>query len=167
MNLIAAVDKNWSIGYQGDLLYHIKEDMKFFKEKTNGKVVVMGRKTLESLPGSNPLKNRINIVLSSNKEFNALGCIVCHSFAELFEKTKAYDTDDIFVIGGESLYNMLMPYCKYAYITVIDGEKEADKSINNISKNPSWILCERSCIQNSNGINFVFKKYKNTLVRKS
>ncbi|MBE7037636.1 MAG: dihydrofolate reductase [Ruminococcaceae bacterium] len=166
MNLIAAVDKNWSIGYNGDLLYHIKEDMKFFRAKTNGKVVVMGRKTLESLPGGNPLKNRINIVLSSNKDFNAPGCVVCHSFSELFEKVKAYDTNDVYVIGGESLYNMLMPYCAYAYITEIDAEKEADKAINNISKNASWQMVERSSTQNENGIDFVFKKYKNTLVRK-
>ena len=167
MNLIAAVDKNWSIGCNGDLLYHIKEDMKFFRAKTNGKVVVMGRKTLESLPGGNPLKNRINIVLSSNKDFNPLGCVVCHSFSELFEKLKAYDTNDVYVIGGESLYNMLMPYCDYAYITEIDGEKDADKSINNISKNASWQLVERSSNQSENGVDFVFKKYKNTLVRKA
>ncbi len=166
MNLIAAVDNNWSIGKNGDLIYHIKEDMKFFREKTNGKVVVMGRKTLESLPGGNPLKNRINIVLTSNTEYTAPGCVVCHSFPELFEKTKAYDSDDIFIIGGESLYNMLMPYCSYAYITLIDAQKEADKAINNISKNPSWTLCEKSSVKSENGINFVFAKYKNTLVRK-
>ena len=166
MNLIAAVDKNWSIGYMGDLLYHIKEDMKFFKSKTDGKVVVMGRKTLESLPGGMPLSNRINIVLSSNKDFSAPGCIVCRSFPELFEKIKAYDSDDIFVIGGESLYNMLMPYCKYAYITEVDAAKEADKAINNISKNPSWWLVYQSEVKNDGKVNFVFKTYQNTMIRK-
>ena len=166
MNLIVAVDRNWSIGFKGSLLYHIKEDMKFFKEKTDGKVVVMGRKTLESLPGGKPLSNRINIVLSSNKDFSAPGCIVCRSFPELFGKIKAYDTDDIFVIGGESLYNMLMPYCKFAYITEVDGEKEADKAINNISKNPSWRLADESEVKSDGNVNYVFKTYQNTLVRK-
>ena len=166
MNLIAAVDKNWSIGYMGDLLYHIKEDRKFFKSKTDGKVVVMGRKTLESLPGGMPLSNRINIVLSSNKDFAAPGCIVCRSFPELFEKIKAYDSDDIFVIGGESLYNMLMPYCKFSYITEVDAVKEADRAINNISKNPSWRLVYQSEVKNDGKVNFVFKTYQNTMIRK-
>ncbi len=166
MNLIAAVDKNWSIGFKGDLLYHIKEDMKFFKSKTEGRVVIMGRKTLESLPGGKGLANRVNIVLSSNKDFSAQGCVVCRSFPELFEKIKAYESADIFVIGGETLYNMLMPYCEYAYITEIDGEKEADKQINNISKNPSWRLESESGLKEENGIKFVFKTYKNTMIRK-
>ena len=102
MNLIAAVDKNWAIGYQNKLLTSIPEDMKFFRQTTTGKVVVMGRKTLESFPGKKPLKNRTNIVLTKNPSYQAEGAIVVHNEDELREELKKYDSEDIFVIGGRA-----------------------------------------------------------------
>ena len=108
MNLIAAVDKNWAIGYQNKLLTSIPEDMKFFRQTTTGKVVVMGRKTLESFPGKKPLKNRTNIVLTKNPSYQAEGAIVVHNEDELWEELKKYDSEDIFVIGGESIYRQLL-----------------------------------------------------------
>ena len=100
MNLIVAVDENWAIGRNGDLLAHMKEDMKFFRATTNGRVVLMGRKTLDSFPGGKPLKNRTNIVLTANPEFEREGVIVVHSIEELLAEAKKYPAEELFVIGG-------------------------------------------------------------------
>ena len=99
MNLIVAVDKNWAIGMDNKLLVSIPQDMKFFRETTKGKVVAMGRKTLESFPGGQPLKNRVNVVLTSDKKYNVKGTVVVHSIDEMVEELKKYNDEDIFVIG--------------------------------------------------------------------
>ena len=88
MNLIAAVDKNWAIGRNNKLLVSIPDDMKFFRETTTGKVVVMGRKTLESFPGKKPLKNRVNIVLTGDHSYQADGAVIVHDMEELHEELK-------------------------------------------------------------------------------
>ena len=159
MNLIAAVDKNWAIGKDNDLLYSIKEDMQFFRSTTLNKVVVMGRKTLESFPNAKPLKNRVNIVLSNDTTLKVEGAIVVNSISELFLELKKYDTNDVFVIGGEAIYKMLEPYCDVAYITEINAQKEADRFFPNLSKMDDWHLSESSEKKEDNGIEFVFNKY--------
>lgn len=159
MKLIAAVDKNWAIGKDNDLLFNIKEDMQFFRSTTLNKIVVMGRKTLESFPGSKPLKNRVNIVLSRDKNLKIEGATCVASLDELFDELKKYNTDDVFVIGGEAIYNMLIEYCDTAYITEIDSERDADKFITNISNLDDWYLKESSDIKEDNGIKFVFNTY--------
>ena len=121
MKAILAADKNWGIGYNNHLLVSIPSDMKFFRQTTTGKVVVMGRKTLESFPNGMPLKNRTNIVLTGNQNYQVKDAIVVHSEDELMEELKKYDTDDVYVIGGESVYRMMLPYCDTAYVTKIDG----------------------------------------------
>ena len=94
MKLIAAVDNEWNIGNKGGLLFSLPDDMKFFRTTTSGKIVVMGRKTLESFPGSKPLKNRVNIVLSRcNRHVD--GAEFATSVDELLDKLKAYNSDDI------------------------------------------------------------------------
>ena len=120
MKAILAADKNWGIGYNNHLLVSIPSDMKFFRQTTTGKVVVMGRKTLESFPNGMPLKNRTNIVLTGNQNYQVKDAIVVHSEDELMEELKKYETDDIYVIGGESVYRMMLPYCDTAYVTKID-----------------------------------------------
>ena len=100
MNLIVAVDKNWAIGMNNKLLVSIPQDMKFFRETTKGKVVAMGRKTLESFPGGQPLKNRVNIVLTSDKNYQVKGTVVVHTIEEMVEELKKYEDEEIFVIGG-------------------------------------------------------------------
>ena len=100
MKLIVAVDKNWAIGNKGDLLTSIPEDKKFFRETTTGNVVVMGKKTLLSFPNGLPLKNRINIVLTTDVNFTAKDAIIVHSLEELDEELKKYNTDSVYVIGG-------------------------------------------------------------------
>ena len=124
MNLIAAADENWGIGKDSGLLAHISGDMKYFRETTKGKVVVMGRKTLESFPGGKPLKNRVNIVLTQNQDFAAEGVIVCHSVEETLEILKQYSKENVFIIGGGMIYKQFLPYAKNLYLTEIHATDE-------------------------------------------
>ena len=103
MKLIAAVDKNWAIGNKGQLLVSIPQDQKMFRDETMGKVIVMGRKTLESLPGAQPLYGRTNIVLTADPDYRVKGASVCGSVEEVMELLRAYHTDDVYIIGGESV----------------------------------------------------------------
>lgn len=137
MNLIVAVSENWGIGKNGDLLFHIKEDMKYFRQKTIGNTVVMGRKTLDSMPGGLPLKDRENIVLTRDLEFKRDGVIAVHSVDELMEKIKGMDKD-VFVIGGGEIYSLLLPYCDKAYVTKVYADKEADTFFEDLEK-CGWI----------------------------
>ena len=138
MNLIAAIDLNWSIGNKCELLERIPEDMKHFKKITQGKVIVMGRTTLESLPNKKPLEQRINIVLTKNKNYNCEGVILCYSLNDLFKELKKYNDEDIFIIGGESIYSQLIMYCRKAYITKIYKEYTYDKSLVNLDSQEQW-----------------------------
>ena len=160
MNLILSADKNWGIGYQNKLLISIPSDMKFFSQKTTGHVVVMGRKTLESFPGGMPLKNRTNIVLTRNKEFQAPGTVLVHSLEELLEELKKYDTQDIYVIGGGAVYELLLPYCDTAYVTRIDYAYQADTWFPNLDDDPEWELAEESEEQTCFDIEFTFTRYQ-------
>ena len=103
MNLIVAVDRNWAIGKDNKLLVSIPDDMKFFRETTTGKVVVMGRKTLESFPNSKPLPNRVNIVITRDMNYDAKGAVVVHSKEELDKELEKYNSDDIYIIGRKHL----------------------------------------------------------------
>lgn len=138
MNLIAAVDENWAIGKNNQLLVRIPADQKFFREMTTGRVVVMGRKTLESFPNGQPLKNRTNIVLTHNKDYAVKDAVVVHSMDELHEELKKYDSDDVFVIGGEKIYEQLLDECDVAHITKIDFAYDADAYFPNLDQNPDW-----------------------------
>ena len=90
MNIIVAADKNWGIGKNNQLLVSIPADMKMFREETSGKVVVMGRKTLESFPNGLPLKNRINIVLTRDRNYEAKGAVIVHSIEEALKEVEKY-----------------------------------------------------------------------------
>ena len=115
MNFIVAVSKDFAIGYKNRLLFNLPSDLVYFKNQTMGKVVVMGEKTYRSLP-KRPLPGRINVVLSDNPNFEAEGATVVHTLDELFKKLDNYESEDIFVCGGASIYNLLMDYCDKAYI---------------------------------------------------
>ncbi len=160
MNLIVAVDKNWAIGMGNKLLVSIPRDMKFFRETTQGKVVAMGRKTLESFPGGQPLKNRVNIVLTSDKNYQVKGTVVVHSIEEMVEELKKYDEEEIFVIGGESIYRQLLPYCKKAYITKIDHAYQADTFFPNLDQDPQWQMTKISDEQTYFDLEYVFTIYE-------
>lgn len=160
MKAILAADKNWGIGYNNHLLVSIPSDMKFFRQTTTGKVVVMGRKTLESFPNGMPLKNRTNIVLTGNQNYQVKDAIVVHSEDELMEELKKYDTDDIYVIGGESVYRMMLPYCDTAYVTKIDCAFQADTFFPNLDEMDEWEMTEESEEQTCFDLEFCFTKYE-------
>lgn len=161
MKAIVAVDKKWGIGNDGKLLARIPEDQKFFKDQTINKIVVMGRETLLSMPGSKPLKDRTNIVLTRRSNFQQADVIVCHGLDELFTKIDAYDRDDVFIIGGQSVYEQLLPCCTEVYVTKIDKEFEADRFFPNLDDDDRW---ERKCLKQDliyDNIRFGFYKYVN------
>ena len=109
MKLIVAVDKNWAIGKDNKIMWSIPADMRFFREKTTGHVVVMGRKTLESFPNGLPLKQRTNIVLSRDKNYQVKGALAVHTMEELLEHLKGYAPEEIFIIGGKAFTGSFCP----------------------------------------------------------
>lgn len=160
MNLIVAVDKNWGIGSKNKLLVSIPSDMKFFRETTSGKVVVLGRKTLESFPNGLPLKNRTNIVLTGNKDFKAKDAIICHTVEEVLEELKKYNDEDIYVIGGGTVYRQFLPYCNVAHVTKIDHAFEADTYFPNLDELDDWEMTADSEEQTYFDLEFQFQKYE-------
>lgn len=164
MNLIVAVTKDYAIGNNNNLFFNLPKDLEFFKQKTTNKVVVMGKKTFLSLPRK-PLPNRIIIVLSNNDNFFYENVIVVRSIKQLFEELKKYNSNDVFICGGASVYNLLMDYCENLYVTEIDKIVEADTYINNIEKK-GYLLQDCSKVYKQNNISFCFKKYKNQNVKK-
>jgi len=160
MNLIVAVDKNWAIGCNNKLLTSIPADMKFFRETTMGKVVVMGRRTLESFPSGQPLKNRTNIVLTSDKQCEVKDAIVVHTIEALQELLKGYNSEDIFIIGGESVYRQMLPYCDIAYVTKIDYAYAADTYFPNLDEKEEWALTGVTEEQTYFDLEYVYAKYE-------
>ncbi|MGC4019086.1 MAG: dihydrofolate reductase [Muricomes sp.] len=160
MNLIVAADKNWAIGYNNKLLVSIPSDMKFFREKTTGKVVVMGRKTLESFPNGLPLKNRTNIVLTGNKKYHVKGAVVVHTLEGLLKELEEYNSEDVYVIGGDSVYRLLLPYCDTAYVTKIDHAFQADTYFPNLDELSEWELTEEGEEQTCFDLEYMFTTYK-------
>lgn len=161
MNFIVAVASDYAIGKDNDLLFSLPSDLRYFKEKTTNKIVVMGERTYHSLP-KRPLPNRINIVLSNNLDFNDDGIIIVRSIPELLEEVKKYNSEDVFVMGGASVYNQLMDYCTYAYITKVNKITQADTFINNIDNMSDWQIISSSDSMIENGLEFKFVVYKNS-----
>ena len=162
--LIAAVDKNWAIGYKNELLFRIKADLQLnFKAKTLGQVVVMGRNTFESLPGKKPLQGRVNIVLShSMPPVDQEGLIICPSLAELCGILREFPQRKVFIAGGASIYSQLLPYCSIAYITKVMASKTADKYLLNLDRESEWRLVESGSEQVHDGnLRFFFTTYEN------
>ncbi len=165
MKAMVAVDKNLGIGYKGGLLERIPEDIKFFKQSTIGKVVIMGRATFLSLPGQEPLKDRINIVLCADKQFSDKEIIVCSSLNELFSEIMKYPSDEVFVIGGEVVFSELLPYCSEAYVTKIENTYPADRYFPNLDNDERWELVYNGESQIYNNIQYRFTTYVNDRVQ--
>lgn len=161
MKTIVAVDVNWGIGKKNDLLFSIPLDMKFFRETTSGKVVVMGSNTLKSFPGGNPLKNRTNIVLYPGGEKRD-DCIIVDSLDELKTELKKYNSDDVFIIGGAMFYHTMLPYCDTAFITKVEKDGGAEVFFDNLDKMDNWSCEYTSEKQKSNGLTITFNTYKNS-----
>ena len=160
MNLIVAVDENWAIGNHNELLITIPADHKFFRQETNRKVVVLGRKTLETFPQGLRLKNRVIIIMSSNQDYKVKDAIVVHSPEELFEELKQYAEEDVYVVGGESIYRLLLPYCNVAHVTKIDHAYAADAYFPNLDEIPEWEITADSEEQTYFDITYHFLKYE-------
>ena len=161
LNIIACVDRNNAIGYNNKLLYNISEDMDFFKKMTIGKTVVMGRKTYYSLR-KRPLPNRLNIIMTK-ANITACGVITARNISELNLIIKSID-NDIFVIGGESVYRQLLPYCKYAYITkVFDAAPKCDTYFPELDEN--WVIKEISPTMCENDTEYQRYIYENINVK--
>ena len=160
MNMIVAVDKNWAIGNKGSLLVRIPADHKNFRNETYGKVVVLGRKTLETFPQKQPLEGRTNIILSHNRQYKAGNAIVCASLEELIMKLREYDDKDIYIIGGASVYELMLPYVDTVHVTKIDHEYEADAFFPNLDATGEWKITEDSDEQVYFDLTYRFLKYE-------
>ena len=162
MKAIVAVDKCWGIGKKNDLLFSLPEDMKFFRTKTSGKVVIMGSNTLKSFPGGNPLKNRTNIVLFPGGEKRD-DCIIVDSMDELRSELKKYNPDEVFVIGGAMFYKTMLPYCSEVFVTKVDADGGAEVFYENLDKLSNWSCVYTSDPVETNGYTIRFTTYKNNL----
>ena len=160
MNLIVAVDEKWGIGCDNDLLASIPGDMQYFKEKTTDGVVVMGRRTLESLPKQRGLPKRINYVLTSNSGFEADRCIAVHSEEELFKELEQYDPEHVFIIGGESIYRKFYKNCDKCFVTKMHADLHADKFMVNLDEDEAFKETWKSEMHSENGIDYEFTLYE-------
>lgn len=163
MNIIVSVDKNWNIGKSNKLLVSIPTDIQYFYQKVSGKIIIMGRKTLQSLPNSKPISGCLNIILTRNKNYNVNDAYVVYNLVELFEKIKKYDSKDIYVIGGSNVYKQLLPYCDTAYITKIDYVYDADCNFPNLDELENWKVVSCSDEYTYFDLEYKFLKYHNYL----
>lgn len=159
--MIVAVDRDYGIGKDGKLLARLPKDLGFFKGKTLGKVVIMGRKTLESLPGQKPLAERTNIILSRNRKYQVPGALVLHTPDQVLAwlEGEKIPADRVFIAGGAEIYRLFMPYCQRAYITKIDYSFQADRHLERIEDSPQWQEVDRSQIQEENGYRYDWRTY--------
>ncbi|MEE3362525.1 MAG: dihydrofolate reductase [Anaerovoracaceae bacterium] len=160
MQAIVAVDKNWGIGNGGKLLARFPGDMKFFRDKTVGKSIVVGRKTLESFPDGKPLPDRNNIVLTGNEAYAVDGCTVCCGKETLLRFLEAFPRDDIFVCGGESVYRELLPEIDSVWVTKIDHEYEADRHFPDLDADSDFEITWKSETLRHKGIKYRFYRYE-------
>ena len=157
MYAIVAACENWGIGKDNALLYHISADLKRFKELTSGHTVIMGRKTLESLPGKKGLPDRRNIVLTGQSDYTAENVEVVNTvMAAVFTANDA----ESFVIGGESVYRALLSACDKVYLTRIFAAPEADAFFPNLDELPDWKVTEQSQVMEENGVRFQYLTYE-------
>ena len=160
MNIIVVADNNWAIGNRGQLLVTIPNDQKHFREETAGKVVVMGRKSLVNFPQGMPLAGRTSIILSRDPKFTVKGGIVVHSIEELLGELEKYPPEEVYVIGGESVYRQLLPYADVVHVTKIDQEYQADTHFPNLDKDKDWVITADSEEQTYFDIAYEFLKYE-------
>lgn len=158
LKLIASVDRHWGLGLGQELLFHIPEDMQWFRAHTMGKTVILGRKTLESFPGGKPLKGRKHWLLSRQKETKIENVFLFQTVENVL--SCAEREEEAWVIGGEQIYRLFLPYCAEAYVTKIDAVRPADKFLENLDDSPDWHLMEQSPWQESGGLRFCFCVYR-------
>ena len=158
IRVIVAVDKNWAIGKDGQLLTSIPDDQRFFRQTTTNQVVIMGRKTLESLPGGKPLPNRTTVILTRNEDYQDPGVVVAHSVEEALDVAKGRNAD-IYIAGGSEIYAQMLEYCDEAYVTYIDYAYQADTYFPNLDKMAEWVLVAESEEQTHFDIVYYYRQY--------
>lgn len=162
MNAIVVADRSWAIGRDGGLLFSLPTDMKRFRSLTMGGAVILGRKTLESFPGGRPLPGRKNIVITRQKDLLVEGAAVVSSLAEALDAAGDTPPDQIWVIGGGSVYTALLSRCKRVYLTKVDAQAEdPDTFFPNLDKLPGWEVEHKSEPITENGLTFRFVDYIN------
>ena len=162
MNAIVVADRSWAIGRDGGLLFSLPTDMKRFRSLTMGGAVILGRKTLESFPGGRPLPKRKNIVITRQKDLSVEGAAVVSSLAEALDAAGDTPPDQIWVIGGGSVYTALLERCKRVYLTKVDAQAEdPDTFFPNLDKLPGWEVEHESEPVEENGLTFRFVEYIN------
>lgn len=160
MNLIVAADRHWAIGKDGHALVTIPADQQMLMRETAGKVVVMGRKTLEGLPGGQPLGNRVNLILTHDENFKARGARACHSIEEAIEVLSAYDSEDVYIIGGLSIYEQFLPYADTVHVTRVDYTYDADTFFHNLEQDEDWELADEGDEQTYFDLCYTFQKFQ-------
>ncbi len=156
MKLMVAVDQNWAIGRDGALLKPIPADLKYFREKTMGHSVLLGRKTLATFPGGRPLPGRENFILSSAPGYAVEGAKVVSSIEEAVRLCP----EDTFVIGGGSVYHAMLPYCDTAYVTKIHASFPADTWFPNLDALTDWVLTGEAPVQEYESLAFQYLTYE-------
>lgn len=159
MNSIVVVDKNWAIGKDGRLLVHLPGDLKYYKEKTIGNHIIVGRKTLESFPGGKPLPGRSNIVLTRDEKYRKEGCIICHSVQDVMDTVAGIDDKSIFVAGGAEIYREFFDLCDTFFVTKIYDEFEADRYFLDLDNDKGFSIEWQSEIREEKGVQYRFLKY--------
>ena len=155
MQAIVAVSQSWGIGKGGDLLFRLPSDLRRFKAMTTGHTVIMGRKTLDSLPGGKGLPHRRNLVLSRQSDFAPDRTEVIHSVEDILKTAE----DDAFVIGGQQVYEQLLPYCARVYVTKVLSDPEADAFFPDLDKLPGWKVASAGEMLTENGLSFQYVEY--------
>ena len=163
MILLYAVDGNWGIGYEGDLLCKISEDLKGFKKLTTDNIIIMGRKTFESLPGGKALPNRVNVVLTKDKSYKRDNIEVVNSLDEMFELLKDIDPNEEkkrFVIGGGNVGILLLPYSNKGYITkVFKCFDQIDTTFPNLDEDKEWKVTKESEVKSQDDLDYKYVEY--------
>src|SRR5690554_6342393 len=163
MILIFAVDNNWNIGYKGDMLYKISKDLRRFRRITEGNIVIMGRKTFESLPDKKALPNRINIVITRDKEYKSEDIVVINSIDELYPLLKKLNPNnemENFIIGGGDIARQTLDNCHKAYITkILKSFEKVDTSMPNLDLLDNWKIINKSRIYKDGDIEFQYVDY--------
>ena len=162
MDLIVAVTADWGIGNGGKLLYSIPKDMRFFREKTKGAVVIMGRSTLESFPGGKPLRGRTNIVFTRSAKYEKEGVLTVRSLDEALRAAAQYSEKPVFVIGGGQIYSLLLPYCEKAYVTKMEISLPADTHFPDLDAMENWIVTDEGEPLRHGDLIYRFTVYENT-----
>lgn len=156
MNVIVAVDENWGIGRNGELLARISADLRRFKALTTGHAVILGRKTLQTFPGGKPLPGRENLIMSTKMDAAPEGARVFRDLDSLLD----YAPEDAFVIGGETVYRELLPYCEKVYVTKIHKTFDSDAFFPDLDALSGWKVTEKEDPLEENGVRFSYVTYE-------